>query len=153
MMASDTNILLNILIRDFRMEDYEALIQLWNDAQLPHKPRGRDRRDKIEAELKRGNALFLVAEAGGAVVGSILGTHDGRKGWINRLAVAPLFRNRGIARKLVSEVEKRLSERGIEIVACLIEDWNEVSMLAFERLGYVRHPEVVYFSKRRNSDV
>ena len=41
---------------------------------------------------------------------------------------------------------------GIEIVTCLIEDWNEESMTFFERIGYVRHSDVVYFSKRRSPE-
>lgn len=143
----------NVLIRKFRIEDYDALIVLWNHAKLRYKPKGRDRRNKIERELKRGTTIFLVAETGSKLVGSILGTHDGRRGWINRLAVDPEFRQQGVARMLVTEVEERLSELGIEIVACLIEGWNLESMQAFERLGYIRHPDVVYFSKRKNPDV
>ncbi|MEW6069608.1 MAG: GNAT family N-acetyltransferase [Candidatus Thermoplasmatota archaeon] len=143
----------DIIIREFRMEDYDSLTTLWNNAKLPYKPKGRDRRDKIEQELKRGNAIFLIAETNGKLVGSILGTHDGRKGWINRLAVAPEFRRQGIARRLVAKVEDWLSEHGIEIIACLIEDWNTESMQVFERLGYKKHSDIAYFTKRRNLDV
>ncbi len=42
---------------------------------------------------------------------------------------------------------------GIEIIASSIEDWNTVSMKVFERLGYKRHPDIIYFTKRKNSDV
>ncbi len=143
----------DIVIREFCIGDYDALIILWNDAQLEYKPKGRDRRDKIESELERGNAIFLVAEINGKLAGSILGTHDGRKGWINRLAVAPEFRKQGIARRLVSEVEDRLSELGIEIMACLIEDWNTKSMQVFEKLGYKKHSDIIYFTKRKHLDV
>jgi ribosomal protein S18 acetylase RimI-like enzyme len=142
-----------ILIREFRLDDYDALIALWNDAQLPHRPKGRDSLDKIERELDRGNAVYLVAELNGKLVGSVLGTHDGRKGWINRLAVAPEFRRRGVARKLVNDVENRLYELGIETIACLIEDQNTISMEVFEKLGYKRESNIVYFTKRGSSDV
>lgn len=143
----------DIVIRKFRMEDYNALIKLWDDAQLPYKPKGRDKKENIERELKRGNAIFLVAEKDGRLVGSILGTQDGRKGWINRLAVTPDFQRQGIAKMLVANVEKYLFEIGIEIIACLIEDWNARSMQVFERLGYKQHPEIIYFTKRKNPDV
>jgi len=142
-----------ILIRELRVDDYDALIALWNDAELAHRPKGRDRVDKIERELERGNAVYLVAELDGKLVGSVLGTHDCRKGWINRLAVAPEFRQRGVARMLVNEVEKRLYELGIEIVACLIYDSNARSMELFEKLGYKRESDIVYFTKRGSSDV
>ena len=141
-----------ITTRKFNIYDYDALIELWKAAQLPYKPNGRDSKEKIESELNKGVAIFLVAEKDKKIIGSILGTHDGRKGWINRVAVHPQYRQQGIAKRLVSEVEKKLDELGIDIIACLIEDWNDRSMKVFEKLGYIKHNDVIYFSKRKNAD-
>lgn len=135
------------------IEDYDALMELWTEAKLLYKPKGRDRRDNIERELQQPSAVFLVAEKDGKLVGSIFGTHDGRRGWINRLAVSPSYRQQGIAAQLIKEVEMRLDAIGIEIIACLVEDWNTVSMKVFQRLGYTRHSDIVYFSKRKHPDV
>jgi len=142
-----------MIIREFSIEDYDSLITLWNDAQLTFKLKGRDKRDKIEYELKQGGDIFLVAEINGKLVGSVFGTHDGRKVWINRLAVSPEFQRQNIAKKLIAEVEERFFEIGIDIVACLIEDWNTKSLQVFEKLGYKNHSDIVYFSKRKNSNV
>jgi ribosomal protein S18 acetylase RimI-like enzyme len=141
----------NLVIRKFHIDDYDAVIKLWNEAKLPYRPNGRDSRDRIEKELKGGNSIFLIAEIVGRPVGCVLGTHDGRKGWINRLVVKPEFRRQNIARKLVAEVETKLARLGIEVTACLIEEWNTDSMKAFEQLGYERG-EVAYFSKRKTSE-
>jgi len=73
--------LVKVVIREFCIEDYHALMAIWDESRLPYKPQGRDRRDRIEDEIKRPNAIFLVAEADGRLVGSVLATHDGRKGW------------------------------------------------------------------------
>ncbi|TET60880.1 MAG: GNAT family N-acetyltransferase [Candidatus Stahlbacteria bacterium] len=143
----------DILIRELRMTDYNRLIKLWDDAKLPYKPKGRDMRKNIKRELKKPTAIFLVAEKNEELIGSIFSTHDGRKGWINRLAVAPEYRKKGIAAKLVNEVENRLFDMGIGIIACLIEDWNTGSMEAFEKMGYKRHNDIIYFTKRRFADV
>lgn len=142
-----------LVIRPFRIDDYDAVVALWKDAGLPFRPRGRDARERIALEIERPNALFLVAESAGRLCGSIFGTHDGRKGWINRLAVSPEERRRGVAARLVAEVERRLEGVGIEISACLIETWNQDSMAVFEQLGFQRHPEIVYFTKRKRDDV
>jgi len=142
-----------MIIREFNINEYNALIKLWNDAQLPFKPKGRDKLDKIEYELKQRSNIFLVAEINGKLVGSVFGTHDGRKGWINRLAVSPEFQRQNIAKKLIAEVEDRFSELGIEIIACLVEDWNTNSLKVFEKLGYKNHSDIVYFSKRKDSNV
>ena len=142
-----------LIIRDFRIEDYDCVVELWTSAGLPYRPKGRDGRERIADELKKGTAIFLVAELDGKIVGCVLGTQDGRKGWLNRLAVRPEFQRRGIARMLVEEVEKRLSGMGIGISAALVENWNEKSMDVFERLGYTRHDDITYFSKRKSQDV
>ncbi len=140
-------------IRQFHVADYDSIVALWRESQLPYRPMGRDSREKITGEIEHHSAIFLIAEMNGIMVGSIFGTHEGRKGWINRLAVSPSYRKRGIAARLVTEVERRLSEMGIDIVACLVEEWNKVSLEVFERLGYKRHTDILYLSKRKNPDV
>ncbi|UCD19017.1 MAG: GNAT family N-acetyltransferase [candidate division WOR-3 bacterium] len=141
------------VIREFRIVEYDALIELWNGAGLPHKPRGRDTKKNISSEIHHANAIFLVAEKEGTLIGSAFGTHDGRKGWINRVAVLPEYRRSGLATQLVREVEKRLTDAGIDIIACLIEEWNKESVTFFERLGYKRHNDISYFTKRRYPDI
>ena len=144
---------LKYTIRRFRISDYDALIKLWNEAQLVYKPNGRDRRDMIQKQIQPPNTIALVAEKDGKLIGSVFGTHDGRRGWINRLAVLPEYQKKGIGRRLVNELETRFHKLGIGIIASLVEDWNKTSMKAFQRLGYKKHKDIIYFSKRRSSQV
>ena len=141
-----------ITIREFTMDDYPAVRDLWTRAGLPFRPLGRDREDRVAAEISRDTAVFLVAMAGEQLAGVVFGTHDGRRGWINRLAVAPDFQRRGVARRLVQEVEQRLEARGLEITSALIESDNEASLGFFAAIGYVHGDDVEYFSKRRSAD-
>jgi ribosomal protein S18 acetylase RimI-like enzyme len=138
-------------IREFRIEDYDRVMELWAEGGLPLKPEGRDSRENIARQIEMGNVLFLVAEEGegGRVIGTVLATHDGRKGWVNRLAVDASLRKRGLGARLVREAERWLEDRSMEILACLIEDDNAVSMAVFEKLGYKKHPEIIYFAKRK----
>ena len=145
-----------VTVRDIRRDDwpceYEAVTRLWSDAGLPFRARGRDRADKVLREIERGTATLLLAEADDAPVGVVLATHDGRKGWINRLAVAPAYRRRGIARLLVREAEARLAALGLEITAALVETPNSSSLAFFESIGYVHDPHIEYVSRRRSPD-
>lgn len=119
----------------------------------------------VEASARGGAERTGAGEAGvesnGAVVGRgvgkrevivgvILGTHDGRKGWVNRLAVLPEYRRRGVARALVRELERRFRRMGIGVFCALVEDWNRVSLKAFRAMGYELHRDIFYFSKRRS---
>jgi N-acetylglutamate synthase len=141
-----------VTIRESRLDEYPAVQRLWTETGLPFRPQGRDSVEKVAVELERGTAVFLVAEVKGEVVGVVLGTHDGRKGWINRLAVSPAYQRRGIARLLVREVEKRLTTLGIEITAALIESHNQTSLDFFKAIGYLHDAEIEYVSKRRSAE-
>lgn len=138
--------------REFRPSDYTAVLGLWTAAGLSFRPRGRDSYERLATELNRGRAVFLVAESEGRLVGTVLGTHDGRKGWINRLAVASEWRRRGIARLLVREVETKLGTLGLEITAALVEVSNEGSLRFFSAIGYERDSQIEYLSRRRSSE-
>lgn len=142
-----------VSVRELRDDDYDALVALWREAGLPYRPRGRDTREALARQLKEDNAVYLVAEVDGAFVGAVLGSHDGRKGWINRLAVHPDYRRRSVGALLVAEVERHLAARGIAIFACLVEDWNEGSKAFFEKVGYKPFPGISYFTKRKSDDV
>jgi ribosomal protein S18 acetylase RimI-like enzyme len=139
-----------LIIRKMNITDYEGLIKLWIKAGLPYRHKGRDRKNKISEELKNPATNILLMESEHNIIGSIFATHDGRKGWINRLAITPEFRNKGLAQKLIAEAEIFLVHHGIEIIACLIEDWNKQSIKLFQKTGYKKHTDIIYFTKRLN---
>jgi len=144
---------INLKIRKCTIDDYDLIISIWKKAELKFKPLGRDSREKIAAEMKRGVGTFFIGEINDKAVGCILATHDGRKGWINRVAVDPEYRRKGIGSTLIRHAEKHLESLGMEIITCLIEDWNDSSMKLFTSLGYIKHDDIFYFSKRKNDDV
>jgi len=152
-MSPNTDREIPLEIRVYRDTDYDSLIHVWEKAGLPYKPRGRDSQQSIRAECNRGAGIFFLAEREGKVIGAVLATMDGRKGWINRLAVVPDFRHSGIAALLVKKAEEWIERRGIEIVTCLIEADNSGSISFFQKQGYIRHDDIIYFSKRKHDDV
>lgn len=141
-----------LVVREMQAHEYPAVMRLWEEAGLPFKPLGRDAPERVRGELEAGRAIFLVAEAEGRLVGSVIATHDGRKGWINRLAVLPSFQRRGIAGRLVDEAEAWLMESGIEVVAALIESSNIASLSFFRDIGYLHDPDIEYVSKRKSAE-
>ena len=64
------------------------------------------------------------------------GAGAGSTGWRWR----PAYRRRGIAGRLVREVERRVEALGIEIVAALIESDNEASLAFFQAIDYLHAP-------------
>jgi ribosomal protein S18 acetylase RimI-like enzyme len=132
---------------------YNEIVKFWSTAQLPHKQRGRDSEQAIALEMKANSDFFLGAFEQGRLIGTVVISCDLRRGWINRLAVHPAFRNRGIARALIDESERILRKRGVRIFCVLIEGSNAASKNLFKKCGYEEHHDILYFSKRDSSDV
>jgi len=91
---------------------------------------------------------LLGAEEEGRLIGVVMVSHDGRKGWINRLAVEPEYRRQGLGARLIAAAEEELHGQGVEVIAALIEGENESSLNLFQKEGYLLAREIFYLSKR-----
>ncbi len=134
------------------ISEYERILELWDECDLPYKPEGRDTRENIEKEIKRQPEYWLGAYDDKKLIGIIVGTDDGRKGWINRLAVDEEYRGQGIGTKLVKELEKEFENKGFKIWAALIEPDNPKGMEFFEKMGF-EDLDIKYYSKRESDKV
>lgn len=140
-------------ISELKPEHYTQIVEIWKDAGLPFKPAGRDSFEEIKRLMENTPDLFLGCFINNELVGVCIGTLDGRKGWINRIAVKKKCQRQGIASMLIEEMEKRLRARGLKIFCVLIEDWNKASLSLFQKNGYVVHRDIYYLSKRENDEV
>lgn len=140
-------------LRQLTLEDYDRWMLVWTEAGLHSvRPKGRDSREEFATQLAGGTHTMIGLEVDGDLVGVVLATHDGRKGWINRLAVLPQHRRKGYASLLVDEAARVLHQQGISIVAALIEPDNEASLGLFRKLGYEEAPGMHYVRKKESQD-
>ncbi|MFI5914715.1 GNAT family N-acetyltransferase [Dactylosporangium sp. NPDC051541] len=127
-------------IRTFEWDDWDAVVGLWGAVGSSVLPQA-----EIEGTRRRTPELFLVAETGsGVVAGAALGTYDGRRGFILRLAVDPAQRRRGIARHLVAELEGRLRALGCPRINLFVLPDNAAGLRFWQSLGYLPVPDVVH---------
>ncbi len=141
-----------IAIRRLRLGDYAAIIEVLRVCGLHPRTRGRDSRKNLARQLRSRQTCYLGAFDGGRLVGTVFGTHDTRKGWINRLAVLPEYQRRGIASRLVRECERGLRKYGLEMFAALIESENRPSRALFSRLGYTSS-DILYYRAKDREDI
>src|SRR5207237_9088394 len=124
----------DFVLRECRSEDVGAVLQLWRQAEAT--PGVTDTADDLRRAVEEGPAIVLVAEVQGRVVGSIIGTFDGWRGNIYRLAVHPDHRCQGVARALLVEAEKRLTRQGAKRITALVERNHPLAMSFWEAVGY-----------------
>ena len=128
----------NIDIREFSLEDYERVVEVWQAAGLHIRPG--DDKAAIARKLERDPELFLVACNGGEIVATVMGAHDGRRGYIYHVAVLPAHQRRGIARRLILEVEKRLIALGCPKLNLSVSPDNTGAIKFYQSLGFeVQH--------------
>jgi GNAT superfamily N-acetyltransferase len=127
--------------------EYEEVLALWARASLPARPEGRDAPEAFGHQHKSGLQRAVGIRAEGKLVAVAILTHDGRKGWINRLAVDPEHRRNGYAKALVAEAERWFNQEvGVEVSSALIHAHNDASRALFAELGY-ETVDVVYVRK------
>ena len=132
-------------IREFRVEDYEETVELWKESGLTIRPG--DDLAGIRLKLERDPDLFLIAEEVGQILGVVMGAWDGRRGWINHLAVKPSHQRKGIGSALIHEIEKRLARKGARKVNAQVYEWNRSSIEFFKTICYEVHTDLIMVGK------
>ncbi len=142
-----------VILRPAIAADLPALRALWERCGLH--PSRSDTDARLGSLIAFAGGLFLVverdgavvgAERDGAIVGSVMASWDGRRGWINRLAVDPSARGSGLGDRLMTEAESRLAAIGCDKVNLLIEPDNAAVERYYQRLGYARD-DLIFMEK------
>lgn len=140
-------------IRELIFDDYEAIIELWALAGLPFKPKGRDSRELLGKEMSFPGAKFYGMYDDDLLIGVCIANFDGRRGWINRLAIHPDYRGKNLGGQLIDVCEKFLYAIGANIICALIEDINYPSITVFNKAGYNCEETIKYCAKRPSADM
>jgi ribosomal protein S18 acetylase RimI-like enzyme len=131
-------------IRSASLADAAALTRLWQESGLRFRPG--DVAGELAAVLARDGDLVLVAEDAGRLAAAVLGTFDGRRGWVNRLATRPDHRGQGLATAILAELERRLAAKGCRKINLLIEPDNQ-AVSSFYRLRGYAEDELIFMEK------
>lgn len=138
----------SIRIREFQYPgDYEQVAQLWREMEKGVRFGQSDTPQELKKKLDRDPDLFLVAEANGAIVGSVVGGFDGRRGMLYHLAVTGSYRRRGIARELMTEVERRLIAKGCLKCHLLVHADNDEARAFYNEIDWDLMDDIVVFGK------
>lgn len=140
-------------IRRLTIDDYEDMLRVWSVAGLPIKSNGRDSRTMLAAEISRDHCAAFGLFVGSQMVGVVIANCDGRRGWVNRLAVDPDYRGIGLATDLMEKCEEFFGQFGETVLCALIDELNYPSMALFEKAGYVCENEIKYWTKRPRRDL
>lgn len=129
------------------VEDYDGVYDLWMNIPSMGINSTDDSREGIEKYIKRNPTTSFVAMNNGKIVGAILAGHDGRRGFIQHMAVLPEFRKQGIASELLEQSMNALEKEGIHKVALLAFKKNELGNSFWDNQKFIIREDVYYRNK------
>jgi ribosomal protein S18 acetylase RimI-like enzyme len=128
-------------LREFLPNDYDAVIELWRSSE-GLVLRDVDGREPIAEYLRRNRGLSFVVENASRIIGAVLCGTDGRRGYLQHLAVAPDYRQRGIGRQLATACVTALASRGIQKCHLMVVASNDAARTFWARLGWADRDDI-----------
>ena len=127
------------------IDDYDEVSALWREAPGLGLS-GADSREAIARYLQRNPGMSFVARLEGALVGAVLGGHDGRSGLLHHLAVAERCRGAGIGQELVRRVLAAMAAAGMPRTHLFVHANNANGVRFWEHIGPRRRDELLMFT-------
>jgi ribosomal protein S18 acetylase RimI-like enzyme len=124
-----------VTIRELLPSDLDGALELWSRSDGIGLNES-DSRDALLRFLARNPGLSAVALDAAQIVGAVLCGHDGRRGTIHHLAIAPAYRRRGIGSSLLEYSLSRLREASIPRCNLFLYDDNEDGRLFWTHHGW-----------------
>ncbi|AXN34079.1 GNAT family N-acetyltransferase [Vibrio coralliilyticus] len=134
-----------VTIRPMTIEDYDAVIRLWLQTE-GMSVRDADSRENVALYLDRNPDLSFVAISEGNIIGAVLVGTDGRRGYLQHLAVLPQFRGQRIGYQLISQSINALANIGIPKTHLFVYDDNLNAQKFYEKLGWFPRDNIRMYS-------
>ena len=131
-------------IRIMNISDYEAVFNLWSSCSGMGLNNLDDSRDGIERFLQRNPDCCFVAEANKKIAGVVMAGHDGRRGHIYHMAVAPDYRRQKVGSMLLNSALSALHKQGIHKVALVVFKSNTDGNAFWENHGFTSREDLIY---------
>ena len=137
-----------MILRPLVHEDYDSVIALWKETPEMELNSVDDSREGFCRFVSRNPETCLGAfSEGGSLLGLVLASDDGRRGYLYHVTVAKIARGRGIGRALVARVLELFTARGLAKAGLLVFADNEKGISFWEHMGFVTRRDLNYESR------
>lgn len=137
--------------RPMHINDYDQCVALWQSADGVSL-RGADSRAGIEKYLLRNPDLSFVVEDQGSIIGTVMAGHDGKRGYVQHLAVASAHQRKGIGTELVKRCLAALAQQGILKSHINILVGNDNAKAFWLALGWYQRTDIDMYSFINGND-
>jgi ribosomal protein S18 acetylase RimI-like enzyme len=129
----------DLIIRDYKEEDYDELINFWYLTDMGNPERG-DSRDTISRTLQLGGKLLILeSKSSRQICGSSWMTYDGRRILLHHFGILPECQGKGLSKILLQEslqfIKSKNAQVKLEVHSTNLKAINLYKKFGFKHLG------------------
>lgn len=132
-------------IREMNISDHHQIIELFR--KTPGVTlRDADSKEATAKYLDRNPGLSFIAKINGEIIGCVMSGHDGRRGYLQHLIVAPNVRQQGLGERLFQKSISALADIGIDKTHIFVFKDNSLANTFWTSKGWTLREDVNQYS-------
>ena len=134
-------------IRVMKPDDHKQTVKLWENAEGVNVTKSDDKKGVVKY-LKRNPGLSFVAiNDKNKVIGAVLSGHDGRRAYINHLAVDKNYRGMGIGKAMAERCLVKFKKLGMLKCTLFVFEDNENARKFWQKIGWYIRTDLTMMQK------
>jgi ribosomal protein S18 acetylase RimI-like enzyme len=131
-------------IEKFKIEYYNEVVELWSKAGIG--VGSSDTIDEITRVINRNPELFLIGKKDGKIVATVIGTFDGRRGYVHHLAVDPDYQKKKYGKLIMDKIIELFRKNNVHKIHLFIEKTNRQVVEFYSKLGWEIRNDIIMMS-------
>lgn len=123
-----------MIVEELRTAHRAKTVALWTEVGLTRP--WNDPLEDFDRALSGSTSTVLGLENADGLMGTAMVGHDGHRGWVYYLAVAPAHQGRGLGAQLMAAAERWLRDQGAVKVQVMVRHSNQPVVAFYEKIGY-----------------
>ncbi|MBY9013581.1 MAG: GNAT family N-acetyltransferase [Candidatus Lokiarchaeota archaeon] len=138
-------------IEKFKMQYYHDIVELWRRAGIG--VGSSDTKDEVAAVLERNPDLFLVGKEDGKIMAGVIGTFDGRRGYVHHLTVDPDYQKKGYGKLIMDELIELFRNMKVHKIHLFIQKTNSQVVEFYNKFGWEIRDDIIMMSYVPNKEL
>ena len=135
----------NLSFREYTTGDYKIVNDLWVNAGLILGLS--DKKEEIQILIENQGNKFFLLEQNSEIIGTVICSFDGRRGYIQHVAVRKEDQNKGYGKLLMQKAMDHYESKGLVKVHLMVEKSNSIVIDYYKKLGWNIRDDLILMTK------
>ena len=135
----------NYKVQKAQLEDIHSMLELWGSTSGIQIGLGDDE-GSLQTFLALTSTICLVIKEENLLVGTIMGTYDGRRGFIYHLAVRSGYQKKGLGKQLLESMVNEFKKQNVQKINLFVKNDNRLAMNFYQHQGWEKRQDIQVYS-------